>query len=139
MVTCSRSLFFQKFIEGNPYRRGRCVAIFIHRNIDALARHGKALDYGFNNADVGLMRNEPANVIFSEPSAIDALLARALHPTNGMLEDLLTSHFNEVETLIDALFRGWLSASPSRHFEYLCLVTIGTEANVADQKPRALV
>ena len=60
-----------------------------------LERDAHALGHRLHDPEIGLVRNEPANLFRLAPGLLEAFLRRAVHRADRLAVNLLAGHFDE--------------------------------------------
>jgi hypothetical protein len=79
-------------IERKRNRSGRCVGVPIHGNDHSRRINTKASTGGGNDANIGLMRNQPVDLGKGHAGFIDHFATYRIEHRHGKLEDRLAIH-----------------------------------------------
>lgn len=121
------SIFFEKFVERDRDGSGGCIAIAFEIFEDAVAVESHDIACGMDDPDVGLMRDEPANVVDGHSGISEHILRRVSQNSDSPLEDGPAVHGQVLEAVFDGFKRGRDPAAASGPVQEVAARSIGAE------------
>jgi hypothetical protein len=108
------------------------VAVAVEVDDEVLKRHPHPLRHGLDDAEIGLMRNEPADLLRLAPGELKTFLRRAVHRTDRLPVNFLALHLDTVELVCGRIRRQRHAAAAGGQRKNLRLRSIRAEMKTED-------
>ena len=116
-------------VERHGHRCCRGIAVVLHGLNDLIHRHAEALGRRLDNADVGLVRNEPVNGFFFDVVGFERDIHDALERLHRHLEHFVAGHLDRRLAFHDIV---QMFGRTCFHLEQVAVAPVGTQVRRHD-------
>src|SRR4029077_5612751 len=115
------------FVECNRHGRsgGVAVAVQIHKHF--VARNAEPVGDRFNDAQIGLMRNDTGDVLNGKPGLSESLFRSLQHRRDSLFVHFLARHVDRRQMHIHVLSRDGAPRATARHEQNVCILTVAAD------------